>query len=115
MADREQRADAGELRGRAAKVVDLIAYQDGCVVSRQIVNSPTGSVTLFAFDAGQDLSEHTTPYDALLQVLDGKALITIEGKRHDLSAGDMIVLPANRPHAVYASTRFKMLLTMIRS
>jgi quercetin dioxygenase-like cupin family protein len=115
MADKEQRADAGDLRGQVAKVVDLIAYQDGCVVSRQIVNAPTGSITLFAFDAGQDLSEHTTPHDALLQVLDGEALITIEGKRHDLKAGDMIVLPANRPHAVYASTRFKMLLTMIRS
>lgn len=75
----------------------------------------TGSVTLFAFDAGQELSEHTTPYDALVQILDGEALLTIGGQPYRLGAGDMIVMPARQPHAVKAIARFKMLLTMIRS
>jgi quercetin dioxygenase-like cupin family protein len=97
------------------RIVDLIAYQEGAVVSRVIVKRETGNVTLFAFDAGQELSEHTTPYDALVQVLDGEAMITIAGRPYRLGAGDMIVMPAHRPHAVKAASRFKMLLTMIRS
>jgi quercetin dioxygenase-like cupin family protein len=96
------------------RVVDLVSYQDGAVVSRIVVKRETGSVTLFAFDAGQELSEHTAPYDALVQILDGEAAITIAGRPHRLSAGEMILLPAHQPHALQAVSRFKMLLTMIR-
>ncbi|HTO13597.1 MAG TPA: cupin domain-containing protein [Candidatus Binatia bacterium] len=100
---------------QVSRVVDLVAYQDGSVVSRIIVKRETGNVTLFAFDAGQELSEHTAPYDALVQVVEGEATITIAGQAHRLRAGDMIVMPARQPHAVTAVSRFKMLLTMIRS
>ena len=100
---------------RPARFADLIAYQDGSVVSRVIVKRESGNVTLFAFDAGQELSEHTTPYEALVHVIDGEALITVAGEPHALRTGDMIILPAQRPHAVKATARFKMLLTMIRS
>ena len=96
-------------------MVDLIGYQDGAVVSRAVIKQPAGNVTLFAFDAGQELSEHTAPYDALVHVLDGEAEIAIAGQPHRLRAGDVIVMPANKPHAVRASARMKMLLTMIRS
>jgi quercetin dioxygenase-like cupin family protein len=95
--------------------LDLIAYQDGAVVSRILLKRPTGTLTLFAFDEEQSLSEHTSPYDAVAQVLEGEAEITISGKPMPLGAGELIVLPANQPHAVRAKTRFKMLLTMIRS
>ena len=94
---------------------DLVQYQDGTIVSRTIADRPTGTITLFAFAAGQALSEHTAPFDALLMVLDGKAEVTISGKANQLSAGQMIVMPANQPHAVAAVTDFKMLLIMIRS
>jgi quercetin dioxygenase-like cupin family protein len=97
------------------QIVALIAYQAGSVVSREIVSRPTGTVTLFAFDAGQGLSEHTAPFDAMVSVLDGEVEITISGKKYTLRTGDMIVMPANQPHALKAVTRFKMLLTMIRS
>jgi quercetin dioxygenase-like cupin family protein len=100
---------------KASRVVDLVSYQDGSVVSRIILKRETGNVTLFAFDAGQELSEHTTPYDALVQVVDGEAAITIAGQPHRLRAGDVIIMPANQPHALKAVSRFKMLLTMIRS
>jgi quercetin dioxygenase-like cupin family protein len=96
------------------RIVDLVSYQDGAVVSRIVVKRESGSVTLFAFDAGQELSEHTAPYDALVQILDGEAAITIAGRPHRLSAGEMILLPAHQPHALQAVSRFKMLLTMIR-
>jgi len=99
----------------ASHVVDLIGYQDGAVVSRAVIKQPAGNVTLFAFDAGQELSEHTAPYDAFVHVLDGEAEIAIAGQPHRLRAGDVIVMPANKPHAVRASARMKMLLTMIRS
>jgi quercetin dioxygenase-like cupin family protein len=99
---------------KVRRVVDLVSYQDGAVVSRIVVKRETGSVTLFAFDAGQELSEHTAPYDALVQILDGEAAITIAGRPHRLSAGEMILLPSHQPHALQAGSRFKMLLTMIR-
>jgi quercetin dioxygenase-like cupin family protein len=98
-----------------SRVVDLVSYQDGAVVSRIVVKRETGNVTLFAFDAGQELSEHTTPYDALVQVVDGEAEITVAGRPYRLRGGDMIVMPAHQPHALKAVSRFKMLLTMIRS
>jgi len=97
------------------RIADLAAYQDGAIVSRILIKRDTGSVTLFAFGAGQELSEHTTPYDALVQVLDGEAEITIAGRPYRLTAGDTIIMPAHQPHAVKAVTAFKMLLTMIRS
>jgi quercetin dioxygenase-like cupin family protein len=92
-----------------------VSYQDGAVVSRTLVKRPTGTVTVFAFDAGQGLSEHAAAFDALVHMLDGKAEITVAGKPFILEAGQAILLPANEPHALSALTRFKMLLTMIRS
>jgi quercetin dioxygenase-like cupin family protein len=97
------------------RVVDLVSYQDGAIVSRIVVKRETGNVTLFAFDAAQELSEHTAPYDALVQVVDGEAEITVAGRPYRVRAGEMIVMPAHQPHALRAVTRFKMLLTMIRS
>lgn len=99
----------------AGNALDLIAYQTGAVVSREIVRKPTGTVTIFAFDSGQGLSEHTAPFDALVHVLDGVAEVTIGGQPRQLRKDDMVLMPANVPHAVKAVEQFKMLLTMIRS
>ena len=96
-------------------MAELVSYQDGSVVSRQITKAETGNVTLFAFDKEQELSEHTAPFDALVHVLDGEAEIKISGKAFNLKTGEAIIMPANEPHALKASTRFKMLLTMIRN
>ena len=93
----------------------LVAYQDGAVVSRQITKADAGNVTLFAFDAGQELSEHTAPFDALVHMLEGRAEVRIGGHPSILQAGDAIVMPAGIPHALRALERFKMLLTMIRA
>jgi quercetin dioxygenase-like cupin family protein len=93
----------------------LVEYQANSIVSREILKKDTGNVTLFAFDEGQGLSEHTAPFDALVVVLDGAALITIAGTEHRLAAGQFIVMPAGKPHALKAPSRFKMLLVMIRS
>jgi quercetin dioxygenase-like cupin family protein len=100
---------------KATKLVDLVDYQAGSIVSREVVSRPTGTATLFAFDAGQGLSEHTAPFDAMVMLLDGEVEIAIAGKKHLLKTGDMIVMPANQPHALKAVSRFKMLLVMIRS
>lgn len=97
------------------RLADMAVYQDGAIVSRQITKADAGNVTLFAFDAGQELSEHTAPFDALVHVLDGEAEVTIAGRVFSVRTGDAIVLPAGQPHAVKAVTRFKMLLTMIRA
>ena len=96
-------------------IVDLIGYQEGAIVSRVILKAEAGSVTLFAFDAGQELSEHTTPFDALVHVLDGEAEIRISGQPFQLKTGEAILMPADQPHAVKAVNKFKMLLTMIRA
>ena len=96
-------------------MTDLVSYQDGSVVSRQITKADAGNVTLFAFDLGQELTEHTAPYDALTHVLEGQAEIRLGGKPFVLQAGEAIVMPANVPHALKALARFKMLLTMIRA
>src|SRR3954466_8406059 len=93
----------------------LAAYQDGAVVSRTLLKRAGGTVTLFAFDEGQSLSEHTAPFDSIAHVLEGEALITIAGLPLTVQAGEMLLMPANQPHAVAARTRFKMLLTMIRA
>jgi quercetin dioxygenase-like cupin family protein len=103
------------LAARALRLTDLVNYQEGAVVSRTIVDKDTGTVTLFAFDEGQGLSEHTAPYDALVSLIDGEAEIVISGKAFHLKIGEMILMPANEPHALKAVKRFKMILTMIRS
>ena len=104
-----------KLHSGAATVVNLIDYQTGSVVSQTLVERKAGTLTLFAFDKGQGLSEHTAPFDAVVLVVDGLAEISLSGKPHRVSAGQMIVMPANEPHALAAVERFKMLLIMIRS
>ena len=96
-------------------LAEMVSYQTGSVVSRQITKADAGNVTLFAFDKGQELSEHTAPFDALVQVVEGKAEIIISGKSFHLTSGDAIIMPANDSHAVKATGQFKMLLTMIRT
>lgn len=92
----------------------LIDYQTGSIVSRMLLNKKGGSVTLFALDEGQTISEHTTPFDALVNVIDGEAEISISGKIHKVSTGEVLLLPANKPHALKSEKRFKMVLTMIK-
>lgn len=104
----------GILPAKTAVTLELVQYQEGSVVSREILRKSTGNVTLFAFDDGQGLSEHTAPFDALAQVLEGEAEITIAGEPHVVRAGEVILMPAGKPHALKALKRFKMLLTMIR-
>jgi quercetin dioxygenase-like cupin family protein len=103
--------------GPYAKVFQLaqgLQYQSASIVSKVILKSAHGTLTLFAFDAAQELSEHTAPFDAMVQVLEGEAQITIEGQPHKVKAGETIIMPANKPHALLALTPFKMLLTMLR-
>lgn len=92
----------------------IIDYQDNAIVSREILKKDSGTITLFAFDAGQGLSEHTAPFDAFVNIIDGQAEIIISGQVHQIKAGEMIVLPANQPHALKALERFKMLLIMLK-
>lgn len=99
----------------ASSLVNLVAYQEGSVVSKTLIEKKTGTVTLFAFDKGQGLSEHTAPFDALVCVLDGAAEIAISGNPVTVRQGEMLVMPANEPHALRAIEQFKMMLTMIRS
>jgi quercetin dioxygenase-like cupin family protein len=106
----------GEMpRAEVLRLAGLVNYQDGSVVSRTLVKRPSGTVTLFAFDDGQGLSEHSAPFDALVQLLEGEAEIAVAGKPFVCKEGEAILLPANQPHAVKARGRFKMLLTMIKS
>jgi quercetin dioxygenase-like cupin family protein len=100
---------------QVARAAELVNYQDGAIVSRELIKKPTGTVTVFAFGEGQGLSEHTAPFDALVQVLEGEVEIMISGKPHHVTGGEMILMPAHQPHALKAFTRFKMMLTMIRS
>ena len=100
---------------KPSNLVEMVAYQDMSVVSKALIQKKTGTVTLFAFDQGQGLSEHTAPFDAMVLVLDGEAEIIISGHPHRLSPGEMIVMPAHEPHALRAVKRFKMMLTMIKS
>ena len=103
-----------ELTGKVLTVNDLIQYQEGTVASRMIVFKNAGTITLFAFDAGEGLSEHSAPFDAILTVTDGVAEVAIAGEWFTVRTGEMIILPAKKPHAVQAKERFKMTLTMIR-
>jgi len=104
-----------KLISQTADTNDLLDYQEGSVVSRTIINKKTGTVTLFAFDEGQGLSEHTAPFDALVYLIEGEAEITISGKPLHLKKGEMVIMPAGEPHALKAVKRFKMILTMIKS
>jgi quercetin dioxygenase-like cupin family protein len=99
----------------AVKLADLLSYQQGAVVSRTLLNKKTGTVTLFAFDEGEGLSEHTAPFDALVYMLDGEAEVVISGASHHLQAGELILMPAGEPHALKAVQKFKMMLVMIKS
>ncbi|MDO8661911.1 MAG: cupin domain-containing protein [Candidatus Omnitrophota bacterium] len=99
----------------AVSLVNLVDYQEASVVSKEVIKKDKGTVTLFAFDKGQGLSEHTAPFDAFVYILDGRAEISIAGKQHNLEAGEAIIMPANKPHALTAKERFKMLLVMIKA
>ena len=101
-------------KGTVIVTKEVIDYAEGGVVSKEFVRTNTGTLTLFAFDEGQGLSEHSAPFDATVQVIDGEAEIKIDGVAHTVKAGEMIIMPANHPHALFAHKRFKMLLTMIR-
>jgi len=104
-----------ELKAQSTRLIDLINYQEGSVVSREIISKKTGTITLFAFDEGQGLSEHTVPFDALVYCLDGDVEVTISGNPIQLKPGEMVIMPAHQPHALKALKKFKMLLTMIRT
>jgi len=99
----------------AKNLGSLVDYQDGSVVSKEVIRKDKGTVTLFAFDKGQGLSEHIAPFDALVYIFDGKAQISIAGKAHNLKAGEVIIMPANKPHSLKSIERFKMLLVMIKA
>jgi quercetin dioxygenase-like cupin family protein len=100
--------------GKPQNVASLVKYADDSVVSKTLLNKPVGTITLFAFDKGQGLSEHQAPYDAVVQVVDGVGRVTIDGSDHDIATGEIIIMPANIPHSVTADQKFKMQLTMIR-
>lgn len=100
--------------GKAQTLTTLVDYAAGAVVSRTLVDKPIGTITLFSFDKGQRLSEHQAPYDAVVQVIEGTGEVVIAGQRQQVETGQMIIMPANIPHAVNAVEKFKMLLTMIR-
>jgi quercetin dioxygenase-like cupin family protein len=102
-------------KGEAFDLAETVPYAIGAVVSKTLLKKETGNITLFAFDAGQGLSEHTAPFDAVVQILDGEAEITIGGKTQNVRAGQMLIMPANVPHALHAEQQFKMVLVMIRS
>ena len=104
-----------ELIGNALTLSDLVSYQDGSVVSKTLIDKKIGTVTMFSFGAGQGLSEHTVPYDAFVQVVDGEAEVIINGAPHIVAAGQIIIMPANIPHELKAVKPFKMLLIMIRA
>lgn len=104
-----------KIKAQAVKLIDLIDYQEGSVVSRTIIDKKTGTLTLFAFGEGQGLSEHTAPYDATVYLLNGEAEVSISGKNLRLKEGEMVIMPAGEPHALKAIKRFKMMLVMIKS
>jgi quercetin dioxygenase-like cupin family protein len=107
--------ESESLVAKAVNMASLVDYQKGAIVSRTLIDKPAGTLTLFSFDAGQGLSEHTAPFDALVYILDGEAEITISGRALRAGQGEMVVMPAGEPHALKAARRFKMLLVMIKS
>lgn len=112
---RESKPVDPNLLAATLDLAKLVDYQDGSVVSRAIVDKDVGTVTIFAFDKGQKLSTHSAPYDALVQIVEGRGLVVIEDKEFHLGEGEAVIMPADKPHAVHATGRFKMLLTMIRA
>jgi quercetin dioxygenase-like cupin family protein len=110
----EEQGVKKELLAKAMNLKDLAAYQVQSIVSREIIKKAAGTVTVFAFDEGEGLSEHTAPFDALVHVLEGTAEVAIEGTPHTVQAGEMIIMPAHKPHALKAVSRFKMLLVMVK-
>lgn len=108
-------SSAAEAEINIESILDSVKYQPETIVSREVIHQKNGTVTIFAFDQGQGLSEHTAPFDALVQVLEGTVEIRIDGKPHKLKAGQMMIMPEDHPHALTALTRFKMLLVMIKS
>lgn len=115
MADNKNQTETKDIMAKVLRLSDLLNYQQKSVVSRAIIKKDTGNVTLFAFDEGEELSEHTAPFDALVYLLDGEAEIIISGKEIIAKKGDMVIMPANQPHSLKAIKRFKMVLVMIRS
>ena len=111
----KKQGEKADLLARALKMASLAEYQEGSVVSRTLIDKKIGTITLFAFAEGQGLSEHIAPYDAFVYILDGQAKITISGKVLNLNQGEMVIMPANEPHALKAVKPFKMLLVMIRA
>ena len=111
MAEQKEMKD---MMGKIVTLKDLAAYQDHSVVSREVIKKPSGTVTVFAFDEGEGLSEHTAPFDALVHVIEGTAQVSIDGTPHKVQQGEMIIMPAKRPHALKAETRFKMLLVLVK-
>jgi len=114
-AENMKKENKEDLMGKALRVRELVAYDKGSVVSRTLIDKKVGTVTLFSFDKGEGLSEHTAPFDALVQVLDGEAEVSIMGKPRLVKAGELIIMPAKIPHALRAVKRFKMMLVMIRA
>ena len=113
-AEKKESPSREELVGKVMRLKDLVAYQDGTVASRMIVFRDAGNITLFSFDEGEGLSEHTAPFDAVVTILEGECEVWVAGETHRLREGETIIFPANKPHALSAVTRFKMMLTMIR-
>jgi len=107
--------NTGAQKGVPFQLADHVDYADGSIVSKILLKKDIGNITLFSFDSGQGLSEHTAPFDAVVQILDGQADITIGGETHQVKTGEMLIMPAHVPHALHAAVRFKMLLVMIRS
>ena len=107
--------EKGSIMGKALELKDLVSFQDGSVVSKTLIDRGIGTITLFSFDKGQGLSEHTAPFDAFVQVVEGEAEITISGVAQTVRSGEIIIMPADQPHSLKAAERFKMLLVMIRA
>jgi len=116
MTENEKQADCLDVcYGKPAVLEQLIGYADDSIVSKTLLDKPIGTITLFAFDAGQRLSEHTAPFNAVVQGIDGAGIVTVDGRDMEIGPGQIIIMPANIPHAVRAEKKFKMLLTMIRA
>ena len=115
MQNDENKVNIDKLKEQGSKLGELVDYQEGSIVSRTLIDKSSGTITLFAFDKGQGLSEHTAPFDAMVYIFDGEAEVTISGKPVQVKQGEMIIMPANEPHALKATSRFKMILTMIKS
>ena len=107
--------DNSTVIGKPLNLAQLLSYQDSAVVSRALISKTVGTLTLFSFDLGQGLSEHTAPFDAAVIIVEGKAEVTISGVKQSVASGEMIIMPANKPHSLFAAERFKMLLVMIKA